>query len=254
MYFLYLDESGQHHGRHFVLAGIAVFERQTFWLAQQLDRIQEQIFPESTEPIEFHASQLRGSNKPPWNQLSNRKRRETLDAIYNVIAESDSTLFGIVVEREHLRPEDGDEYSFAFENIVKRFDRFLVRYYKNTGDPQRGLIIIAESEFRQRIEALARTIKRLGTRWGELYNQAEVPMFTPALNSRLLQIADFCANAIFGRYESGYTRHFDKLVPKFDRDPETEIIHGLFHYCHDHLNCYCPACLSRRKGSASLGP
>ena len=43
MYLLYLDESGNEKGaedRHFVLAGVAAFERQTYFLEQALDQIQ----------------------------------------------------------------------------------------------------------------------------------------------------------------------------------------------------------------------
>jgi hypothetical protein len=48
VHLLYLDESGNEKGaanRHFVLAGAAIFERQTFYLAQQLDQIQAARFP-----------------------------------------------------------------------------------------------------------------------------------------------------------------------------------------------------------------
>ena len=41
MYILYLDESGTHdESGHFVVAGIAVFERQTYCLAQGMERLQ----------------------------------------------------------------------------------------------------------------------------------------------------------------------------------------------------------------------
>lgn len=87
--------------------------------------------------------------------------------------------------------------------------------------------MVAESQFRERIETLAIKVRREGTRWGELYNLAEVPLFTPAANSRILQVADFCANAVHGRYEGGFTRHFDKIIGKFAADDG--VIHGLAH-------------------------
>ena len=48
MYLLYLDESGVPEAddpEYFILGGLAVFERRTYWLSQQLDRIQEEHFP-----------------------------------------------------------------------------------------------------------------------------------------------------------------------------------------------------------------
>lgn len=47
MYLLYVDESGEPlsvNDQHFVLAGIGVFERQTYWLSQQLDALETELF------------------------------------------------------------------------------------------------------------------------------------------------------------------------------------------------------------------
>ena len=58
MYLLYLDESGNEDDpgdMHFVLGGAAVFERQTFFLSQDLDGLQAQHFP-GLPPVEFHTS------------------------------------------------------------------------------------------------------------------------------------------------------------------------------------------------------
>ena len=50
MYLLYLDESGNENdpsNRYFVLAGLALFERQIHHLNQRLERVQEKHFPTS---------------------------------------------------------------------------------------------------------------------------------------------------------------------------------------------------------------
>jgi hypothetical protein len=246
MYLLYLDESGTDGGNSFVLAGPAVFEHDAFFLTRDFEKLQSETFPGVTLPIEFHATKIRARKEGPWDQLNGQESRDLLDGCYGAIARSRSTLFGVVIERSALRPEDGDEYSFAFESVLKRFDGFLARTYRETGERHKGLVIIADSAFRQRIEVLANELLRSGSRWGELFNQVEIPLFTLARNSRLLQAADLCANAVRGRYEGGFTRQFDKIVGKFDADPADLQIHGLFHYTRDHSSCYCPACLSRR--------
>jgi hypothetical protein len=243
MYLLYVDESGQHGGGHFVLVGAAVFERQTYWIGTALDQIQQRFLPELTEPVEFHASSIRAGREPPWGSLTNEQRHELLDGIYEAIRESQVVVFATVIERAWL-PPDKDEYEYAFESLVNRFDRFLSWRYREHDDQQRGLIIIAESQYRQRIETLARAIRRGGTRWGEARNLADIPLFTPAHNSRLLQVADFCANAVHGRFESGLARQFDRISPKFfecDR-----VVHGLAHYSNAFHECSCPGCLTRR--------
>ena len=249
MHLLYLDESGQHHGRHFVLAGVAVFERQTYWLASTLDRLQLRFLPSISEYVEYHASSIRAGHDPPWNDLDVIKRRQLLDEIYGIIADEQIVIFASIIEREWLK-ETTDEYDFAFESLVNRFDRFLRWKYKEEGEAQRGLIIIAESQYKKRIETLATKIRQVGTRWGEAYNLCEIPLFTSSANSRLLQVADFCANAIYGKFESGYARQFDRISPKFFE--ADGIIHGLAHYSKGYEQCMCPGCLTRRLAGARL--
>ena len=61
MYLLYLDESGNENDpadKHFVLAGAAVFERNTFFLSRALDELQTKHFP-GLQPIPFHVSEIR---------------------------------------------------------------------------------------------------------------------------------------------------------------------------------------------------
>ena len=62
-------------------------------------------------------------------------------------------------------------------------------------------------------------------------------------DTRLLQYADFCANAIYGNYNSGLSRDFQRIAHKFDRD--SGVLHGLAHLTTDSL-CSCLACFSRQ--------
>ena len=132
----------------------------------------------------------------------------------------------------------------GFEEIVNRFDRMLAREARDRGEPQRGLVILAESSYRENLERLARTIWSKGHRWGELYNQADIPYFAPAQRSRLLQLADFVSNAVFGNYESGYARQFQAIAPRIDQ--QDGHLHGLVHMAWERQTCYCPACVARR--------
>ena len=110
-------------------------------------------------------------------------------------------------------------------------------------DEQRGLIVIAESNYEKTLALLGRRLREKGTRWGILHNVIDVPLFAPSRDTRLLQFADFCSNAIYGRYNSGLANDFDKIAYKFDQ--ENNIIHGLSHKTINQ-NCGCTACLCRR--------
>jgi len=63
MHLLYIDESGSAGDRqqkHFVLAGISIFERQGYWIASELDKIAERINPADPMSVEFHGSPIYG--------------------------------------------------------------------------------------------------------------------------------------------------------------------------------------------------
>lgn len=221
MYILYLDESGQHGGDYFVLAGLAVFERQTHWLATELEKLQYKYLPNINEPLEFHVTDIRAGIKQPWNQIENEYRYTLIDSVYNLIGTFNNdniALFAVAISRDWFnkrKNHNEDEYGFAFESIVKLFDNYLAFRHSKYNDPQRGLVVTAASQYQRRLEAVGNQIKQSGTRWGNTYNMAEIPLFTLSKNSRLLQIADFCANAVYGRYEKGLSKYFDKISHKF---------------------------------------
>lgn len=244
MHILYLDESGTHSdARYFVVAGVSLFETDTYHLAQDMDGLQAKYFPNTLEPIAFHISPLRGArgqSNDPYPTLSPNDRRALADDVYGTIAKSSARIFAVAMEKSYTL---GDCYERGFEEVVNRFDRMLQRLFRN-GVMQRGLIVAAESSYRQNLEVLARKIAREGHRWGRTRNLADIPYFAPAANTRLLQVADFVANAVFGRYESGYSRDFDKIAVRFDQD-DTEL-HGLVHLHAGRHECFCPACMARR--------
>lgn len=251
MYILYLDESGAHNeATHFILAGLAIFEREAYFFTQDVEAIQHRYFPTISEPLEFHASQLRapvGKIPAPFDTLSVEQRRQLITDLYQVMRAHRGVLFGVVIEKAWTHE---DPYERAFEELTNRFDLFLQRHNIQIAnnperEEQRGLIVVAESSYRDRLQILGRRFRGGTTRWRQVRTLADVPFFVPASNTRLLQLADFCANAIHGRYNGGYTRDFDIIAPKFDRDT-TGRIHGLNHLTRDQ-DCQCPACLSRRQ-------
>ncbi len=249
MHIVYLDESGTHsEARYFVIAGLAVFERETYYLARSLDQIQARYLPDASGRVPFHASSLRareGRVPPPFDSLTQQERDRLITDIYHVIARSKARLFAVAMEKGFV---DGDPYERGFEEIVNRFDLMLGNDLRDSGEVQRGLIIVAESSYRENLEVLAERIATEGHRWGETHNLADIPYFAPAKSTRLLQLADFVANAVYGRYEGGHTQNFDLIVPRFHQDEGR--IHGLVHRSRDFQNCYCPACILRRPSNS----
>lgn len=252
MYLLYLDESGNHaEASNFVLAGLAVFEREIHWFSQDLEQLQLEYLPNAKEAVHFHASPLRArsgqTTEPPWDELTPAKRMELKNRVYEVIRNRRGVLFACVVDKQWASARSEDPYERAFEDLMSRFDIFMSRQnslaVRDGKEEQRGLIVVAESSAQRTIRMLAKRFQAGGTRWGQLHNVTDIPMFAPAKEMRLLQYADFCANAVYGRYEKGLAGDFDAIAPRFDQ--EDGVIHGLSHLGGDY-RCPCLACTTRR--------
>ncbi len=138
----------------------------------------------------------------------------------------------------------GDPYERGFEEMVNRFDLMLSRPSQERDEKQRGLIVVAESAYKNNLNLLAGKIARERHRWGQIRNLADIPYFAPAKSTRLLQLADFVVNAVYGYYEFGYANQFNRIAPRIDQEPGR--MHGLVHIANNLQNCYCPACVTRR--------
>ncbi len=229
MHLLYLDESGSvpdPNQHYFVLAGVAVFERQTHWIEQKLNQIAERFAPEAPHEIELHGSPMR-SGREGWKAYSLRDR---LNAIQEVLQKGvvdfypkGVRLFAVVVKKDRLSGVDPVEY--AFEQLSSRFDLFLKRLYAKHDDPQRGIILLDKSSTERRIQTMAREFKYTGHTWGKNQNYAEVPVFLDSKASRLIQLADLIAFAVYRHYEAGDDSFYSLIQHCFDS--EGGVQHGL---------------------------
>ncbi|MYA43576.1 MAG: DUF3800 domain-containing protein [Gemmatimonadetes bacterium] len=140
----------------------------------------------------------------------------------------------------------------ATEQVCKRFDTFLKRRYREYNDAQRGLLIFSEGRFDARAKLWVRGFRRRGTRWGSIYNLADIPYFAPMKESRLLQAADFIAHATWLSYERRDHTLARRLLRHFDL--HEGVLHGLVHVGPSRgRDCDCPACTSRRI-PGNIGP
>lgn len=255
MYLLYLDESGNENDpndRYFVLGGIALFERQTYFLSQSLDQVQEKFFP-NHQPIPFHASEMR-SGKDLWRKIKPETRQQVLSEVGQAIVRAPARgriLFAAAVEKSRtLWGEAAVEK--ATEEICRRFDIFLQRQYHDNQNPQRGLIIFSEGRFDARAKLWVREFHQRGTSWGAINNLADIPYFASMRESRLLQAADLVSHAVWQLYERREPALVSALLPCFDT--VGGVVHGLAHIRADTAStCDCPSCFSRRDQS-SFGP
>jgi hypothetical protein len=255
MYLLYLDESGNENDptdRYFVLGGIAIFERQTFFLSKAIEDVQDKYFP-NHQPIPFHASEIR-SGREIWRKVAPETRHAALRDLSSAIECSPAkgrVLFAAAVEKtKEVWGERAVEK--ATEEVCRRFDILLQRRFTDEGDPQRGLLIFSEGRFDARAKIWVRDFHQRGTSWGAINNLADIPYFAAMKESRLLQAADLVAHAVWLLYE----RHDSSLIKPLLRcfDAKDGVLHGLVHFRANQADqCDCPACHTRRHPSR-FGP
>lgn len=248
MYLLYLDESGNENDatdRFFVLGGLAIFERQTFFLSKSIEAVQDKYFP-NHQPIPFHASEIR-SGRGIWRKVEPQIRQAALHELCSAIKCSPSkgrVLFAAAVEKsKELWGERAVEK--ATEEICRRFDILLQRHFTDCKDPQRGLLIFSEGRFDARAKLWVRDFHQRGTSWGAINNLADIPYFAAMKESRLLQAADVVSHAVWLLYEKRDPSLIKQLLTCFDA--KDGILHGLVHYrANMSAPCDCPACHTRR--------
>lgn len=231
MHLLYLDDSGSiddPNQKYFVLAGMSVFERQTHWIETQLHEIAKRFNASEPHSVELHGSPMR-AGREGWKQRSS-SLHDRLQAIKDSLTcgvvnnhPNGVRLFAAVIKKDCMMD---NHVEHAFEQISTRFDMFLKRRYRKYADPQRGLILFDKSSTERRIQTLARDFKYEGHTWGKTNNYAEVPVFLDSKSSRLIQLADLVAFAVFRFYEYEDDSFYSIISKCFDA--EGGVTHGLY--------------------------
>lgn len=227
MYLLYADESGTTkdvNQQYFVLAGFCVFERQGYWIAKELDTIAARFNAADPLAVELHGNPMMGG-KGIWRQFTKDDRVQAIKDTLEVFLAShpSNRLFASVIRKAAVSPEDPIEV--AFEQLSSRFDYYLRRLHRD-GDTHRGLIIFDKSTYETSIQALATDFRTVGHQWGVIRNFSEVPLFLDSKASRLIQLADMIAYAIFRYFERGDDTYYSIIRDRFDA--EGGVVHGLF--------------------------
>ena len=246
MHLLYLDDSGSVgnlNEDYIVLGGISVFEAQVHWFTQALDRLASTIDPTSPHDVEFRASEIFSRRAQPWRSMSPDEARGIIIAVLDIIRQSyeSARIFACAIHKASFPGRDHIE--LAFEDLCSRFDLYLQRL-RTEGDRHRGILILDKSSSETSLQRMSRDFRVLGTRWGIIKNLAETPLFVDSKASRLVQLADHVAYAVFRRYNAGDSRYFDIIASKFYSSGG--VIHGLAHKQTTDPSCMCIACLSRR--------
>ena len=226
MHILYIDESETYNLEkpdYFILAGVSVFERQTYWLSKELDEIAAQFHPDNPNNIELHGSPMFGGSKV-WRGFPKEQRVQAIKDVLNVLAKSHSSnrIFASIVEKGSV---DIHPISYAFQQLATRFDYYLGRVGHTRETPQRGMILFDKSSHETTIQSASNIYRNEGHQWGKLKYLAEVPAFIDSKSSRLIQLADIVAFAINRKWARDDEQFYKIIQNRFDS--EGDKIHGL---------------------------
>ena len=248
MYLLYLDDSGSVGNtkeEYFVLGGFCIPETSIYWLSKRMETLASRIDREDPSRVEFHASEIFSGREYPWDQYRVKEDRVNFikqpllvlkDAYPNIVA------FACAVHKASFPQHD--PVKMAFEDLCSRFDMYLNRiFHDDTDNEHKGMIIFDKSAYENILQRMAIDFRKQGTRWGELKDIIEVPLFVDSKASRLIQMADHIAYSVFRRYDANDLTYINIIESKFDMCDGR--IHGLVHKQSFNRNCTCPACLTR---------
>lgn len=254
MFLLYVDESGTPQDlseKYFIIAGVAIYENQAYYLSQAFDKIQEKWFPQASTSIEFHAAKIRNGNGEPWHSLTRETRKNILIDLYDEIIKvtpKGLSLFGIAIHKSDFSGEDIVEKSF--QELCGHFDAYIDKVNlelanDNSKQKNRGMMILDSSKYKGQLDKMLLAYRNHGgTKFGRVKNFVDAPSFADSTTTRLLQAADIVSYAIYRRYENSDTLFLDKILPRFCQKENK--IHGLMHLVANYRQCSCPACLSRK--------
>jgi hypothetical protein len=249
MHILYVDESGDGgaatgSSRHLVLCGAAMHEGQWRKLTKQLDDIQRNNFPTAGAFLELHASEMRTGSRS-FRHLPRPSRVQAIQEVYHTISSTAGlTLFAAAIDKPAFKLKyqgKVDAYRGAFEGLSTMFDFFLQRKQSQSQRVGRGIVVFDEAR-----PSLSKEIRRLlaefqagGTRWSSLSCIIETAFFFDSRSSRLMQIADFAAYAVYRWYEAGDDTYLKLIYNKFDKRGSK--LHGLKCYPIESTKNYQPA-------------
>lgn len=252
MLLLYIDESGGFDRRtedaeHVTVGGLVIYERAIEALRSQVDGIMAEALDPQNRGLEIHAAAMT-AGRGAWRKIPSEIRQLLLlrlASFLGAFGSVDPCFRLLAVVRAPLAVPMADPLERVFEELFLRFRSMLDRMSRE-GDDQLGVVVADEARYERILQPLVAKWRDSGIarrRLGRLDRLVEVPLFVDSQATRLLQMADVVAHAVWRFYE----RHNDDLIgPMLSGfDTESGVMHGLVHLVPNYKQCPCPACVSR---------
>lgn len=156
-------------------------------------------------------------------------------------------IFAECIDKVHFDPartsKSVDEQ--AFEQVISRFEQFLVRTPDQNGSENYGLIIHDNNQtVAQKHTQLMRQFHSMGTLWTKINRTIETPLFVDSSLTRMVQIADLCSYALRRYCENNETDLMQRIFQRVDRYQNRAV--GIRHFAG--LACKCEVCEAHHRG------
>lgn len=180
----------------------------------------------------------------PYVHLTLEERKKALVDIARCIESwTDARIFFHAIDKnacdEHRLPENG-LYETAFQELMSRFQFFLVNKGQYDGCTYSGLTVTDNNQsIEKKLTSLSRRLHLRGTRWGNIPNIVETPLFVNSETTCMVQLADLIAYAIRRHIEKGETDLFNHIFSRVDKAGSAIV--GGRHYTWDQP-CNCNIC------------
>jgi hypothetical protein len=252
VYLLYCDESGDLTDpsvQVLVVAGVAVHEDAIRPLAGEVQGTMRQYLGRQTaDVVELHGNPMRTGNGQ-WKGLSIKKRVALYHELLRRLCDwehsdtgSKAEVFAVVMDRNHSQSPTETTYG----ELLYAFDAWL-REHRRQGDPHNGVLVADRSRYQRTLEAWVEVARAYKNRPAQdprrLYALVEMPFFVDSRGTRLMQLADLVAHALYRAYNSGDWQYANTVLPAFEKNDR------LVHFTPDN-GCECPACKSSTGGES----
>lgn len=147
----------------------------------------------------------------------------------------DAVLFADAQRKSANTGPPEQAFSYAFEQVVTRFHHHLAATGAN------GLGLLVQDNNPTAADHLTRLMRRFhdgGTKWADIDQIIETPLFVDSELTSMVQLADLCSYATRRFFENSETDLFDRIYPRFHR---TTVLVGLRHYTGK-APCQCRVC------------
>lgn len=244
MFLLYLDESGSpdDNTQPFVVGGLAIHASEVDDMRREVEAIVAKHLDAHLHGLELHATEVLGG-RGGWRGVPRHVRDAVAADLVALVGQRQPRRRLFAVAREPGAVSHADPLERVFEELLLRFSTFL----RKAGGGELGLVIADEAKYEKTLQPLAQAWRETGTRFGRLTNIAEVPLFVDSKATRLIQLADLVAHAVFRHYRPAADDSLLKqLLPAFDTGADGKL-HGLTHLTQKTKECACYACSTRNK-------